>query len=244
MGKVCTKCSIEKPTAEFSKMKSSKDGFQYVCKECNLKYIAENLASRKEYLTKYYLANKNIVTIKGKQYRDLHRQEIKERDKKYRDTNKEIINENSKKYYLKNKDIYSKKGAEYYQQHKDQVAQYNAKYRQDNKEKLKDYTRNNRGKVNAKVNRRRSRKLMATPIYTNDFFIEEIYDLASRRTNTFNIPFVVDHIIPLQGKNVSGFNIETNLQILSVGDNCKKSNKFSPEEYSETQKKFHHIYLV
>jgi recombinational DNA repair protein RecR len=91
MGKVCTKCNIEKPTAEFSKMKSSKDGFQYVCKECNLKYIAENLASRKEYLTKYYLANKNIVTIKGKQYRDLHRQEIKERDKKYRDTNKNII---------------------------------------------------------------------------------------------------------------------------------------------------------
>lgn len=43
--------------------------------------------------------------------------------------------------------------------------------------------------------------------------------------------FVVDLIIPLQGKRVSGLHIANNLQIITERENAIKSNKFNEEEF-------------
>jgi 5-methylcytosine-specific restriction endonuclease McrA len=39
----------------------------------------------------------------------------------------------------------------------------------------------------------------------------------------------VDHIIPLQGKNVSGLHVPENLQVIQGSLNIKKGNRFDNE---------------
>jgi 5-methylcytosine-specific restriction endonuclease McrA len=64
----------------------------------------------------------------------------------------------------------------------------------------------------------RAAKYLQTPIWANLEHIKSFY---------INCPegMVVDHIIPLRGKNVSGLHVEYNLQYLTISENCKKQNK-------------------
>lgn len=75
-------------------------------------------------------------------------------------------------------------------------------------------------KNNAYTAVRRANKIKATPSWANLDKIKEIYS---------NCPegYHVDHIIPLQGVNVCGLHVETNLQYLPATENLSKNNKFS-----------------
>ncbi len=66
---------------------------------------------------------------------------------------------------------------------------------------------------------RKIRKLCATPDWANLENIKEIYK---------NCPkgYHVDHIVPLQGKNVCGLHVENNLQYLTAKENIQKGNSF------------------
>lgn len=66
---------------------------------------------------------------------------------------------------------------------------------------------------------RKARVKQATPIWADLDAIRDMY---------YNCPkgFHVDHIIPLNGYNVSGLHILENLQYLSKQENLKKSNKY------------------
>lgn len=61
-----------------------------------------------------------------------------------------------------------------------------------------------------------------TPKWAN---LEKIKEIYINRPNGCH----VDHIIPLQGNNVCGLHVETNLQYLSAFENISKGNKFLGE---------------
>jgi hypothetical protein len=56
--------------------------------------------------------------------------------------------------------------------------------------------------------------------------IAAIYAEASHLTRTTGRVYVVDHIIPLKGRMVSGLHVESNLRIIERMENAKKSNKW------------------
>lgn len=87
----------------------------------------------------------------------------------------------------------------------------------------------NRGKHNAYHTLRNLSKIQRTPKWLtkeNLLEIEVFYKKAQELTNKTKIKYQVDHIVPLNGKNVSGLHVPGNLQILTQKENIKKFNNF------------------
>lgn len=113
---------------------------------------------------------------------------------------------------------------------------HQVKYRVANSEKLAardaKYAKANPGKINAKTARRHAAKLQRTPPWLTKeqrAEIEAIYVLCAERTRVTGVPHAVDHILPLQGRTVSGLHIAANLQIITASENCQKHNKYVQE---------------
>lgn len=77
--------------------------------------------------------------------------------------------------------------------------------------------------------KRRAKKLQRTPPWANMRAILVFYEEAARLTAETGAPHHVDHVIPLQGRLVSGLHVETNMQILTGVDNIRKRNRFEVE---------------
>ena len=80
--------------------------------------------------------------------------------------------------------------------------------------------------INAK---RRAKLLKAAPSWLTAEQLEEIrkiYAVAEQRTARTGIHHHVDHVVPLQGKNVSGLHVPWNLQVIPAAENLRKRNKF------------------
>jgi hypothetical protein len=77
--------------------------------------------------------------------------------------------------------------------------------------------------------KRKATILQRTPrwLTEDDFWmIEQAYDLAKLRTEMFGFEWHVDHVIPLQGKKVSGLHAPVNLSVIPGAENCRKNVKF------------------
>ena len=89
--------------------------------------------------------------------------------------------------------------------------------------------KNNLPKFAAYEAKRRAIKMQRTPTWLTEddnWMIEQTNEFAALRTKMFGFAWHVDHIVPLQGKLVSGLHVPWNLQVIPAVENIAKHNKF------------------
>lgn len=103
------------------------------------------------------------------------------------------------------------------------------------KEKKKAYYTSEHGRrlYAARTAKRRAEKKRATPPWLTTEQIDQIkkFYLICPKGHE------VDHIVPINGKNVCGLHVPWNLQILTKEENCRKSNSHEDLSYANTQTK-------
>ena len=82
----------------------------------------------------------------------------------------------------------------------------------------------------AKTAKRNAGAKQATPAWADQKKIRAIYKAARMLTELTGVHHHVDHLVPLNGKTVSGLHNEFNLQAIPAIENLKKHNKHWPDK--------------
>ena len=158
---------------------------------------------QKEYQRQYRLANKEKASLYQKEYRLKNKEKLLAYKKTWVIDNQDRVRESSTNRYIAKKE---------------NIKSY-----------VSMYKKANPAKVTAWNAKRKAAKIQRTPKWLSDIDLERIetqYRLAEILTRLHNKPWHVDHIIPLQGKLVSGLHVPNNLQVLIGSENCSKQNNF------------------
>lgn len=158
----------------------------------------------------------------GRRYYQEHKEAFKEYREKNKDKRNAYNREYQKKYRENNKDKENARTLAWYHKNFEKIKE--KKYARD-----KEWRSRNKGIINFHTNKRYTVRKQRLPIWLteeNKLQIKAMYMLASSLTKTTGIQWHVDHIIPLQGKNVSGLHVPENLQVIQGSLNNMKSNKF------------------
>jgi len=131
--------------------------------------------------------------------------------------NKEKQLKAQKEWYARNKDKEKERHQKIYKENKDRILEVNREWRSKNSHKMLHYTR-----------KYQLSKIQRTPKWlTEDHLvqIEAFYLYSKMLSDALGVQYHVDHIVPLQGENVSGLHVPWNLQVITASENMSKHNK-------------------
>jgi len=142
----------------------------------------------------------------------------------------DVTREPSRRRYWENKEsraVYNKK---YYHSKKNEKVE-------ENRQRARDWYYNNRAKAISRIRERTLKQKTATPDWLTEEQkqqVESFYEHAKDCSVVSGEVYEVDHIVPLQGENISGLHVPWNLQVLPRDVNRAKSNKYDPDSPSST----------
>lgn len=97
------------------------------------------------------------------------------------------------------------------------------------KRKMAEWQKNNRALCNKIGARYRASKLRRTPDWLSPedlIKMQEEYMIAKKLEDITGDKYHVDHIVPLQGADVSGLHVPWNLQVIEASENLSKGNRY------------------
>lgn len=223
MLKQCTKCQQWKPTSEFHKNKSRKDGLNSWCKSCAIdnahKWYQENTDRALEIARKWALA---------------HLDKVKEAQRKWLKNNPDKKREHSlkatHKWRAKHPEQSLEIGRRWKANNPDRVRDYTRRYLVENPDKVREsqsrYDKNHRDRRNANLHNYRARKKGNGGKITSQEWqwLKEFYNntcLCCCRQEP-EIKLTLDHVKPLK---LGGKNIIQNAQPLCRSCNASKGAK-------------------
>jgi hypothetical protein len=196
---------------------------------------AKNKEKIAAYEKEYKEKNKTAIAARAKAYVEKNKAIVLQKKKEYHAKNKERINAKSLAYFYENKKRLNKAALEYYHANKDERIVKQGIWREQNRDASrqasKNWAMNNQDKVIANIAKRRAAKMQRTPIWLTEEHrkqIEHIYLEAKMREIETGVRHHVDHIIPLQGKLVSGLHVPNNLCVIPATENIRKRNHYQP----------------
>ena len=248
--KTCSKCGAEKEIGEFYLSPRGKPLAE--CKACskarsrasvlaNPERVAANqkrfheLHPEKaaEYAKKWQAENHEQVRATQNAWRRANPEKRAATESRQRAANPERYREKKARYYAKYCDVLKAKVAARAKVIPEKIAAASARYYRMNPEKWAGCSKRWREKFPekhaARQGKRRAHKLQATPVWANEFFMSEAYDLAKLRTKMLGFKWEVDHIVPLKSKLVCGLHVENNIQVIPAVENRSKSNRHWPD---------------
>jgi hypothetical protein len=254
MYKVCKKCNEDKSVEAFNKNPRRKDGLGDLCKPCMAEYRKaykekhhQRILDRQK---QYRNANKEKIRETKKQIyeRNLKAETIARRSaakakkvlaeqgKKLCNTCKQVLPFSS--FYALNKKLNTTQNRckvchkVWFEQNKEYIYARKSKWLANKPTEYRDaWGRNNRDMRNSRTQMRRAARIQRTPCWLTEndkALIQRKYTLAQTKTESTGERWVVDHILPLQGKLVSGLHVPANLRVIKESTNLRKSNKFVP----------------
>ena len=190
---------------------------------------AEYRAANREKIRAYHTAWRNAdlpgYNAKAAAYREANREKIRLQKAAYREANREKL----RAYPSANPAVRRAAEVEWVKANAKKKYAINAKWRAANPDKMRKVTNAWRA-INPERRRvyraaRRAKKLQAQPRWLTFEHRAEILRWY-RRARAEGLE--VDHIVPLQGKNVSGLHVPWNMQLLTPIDNARKGISYDP----------------
>lgn len=202
--KTCTKCSLEKNTNEYRFDKNYKDNLFSWCKSCETEY--------------------------ARNYRNKNNDIVKSRIKNWTEKNPDKVKAKRTRFYSKNiqthiipesklcKGCNSTKSSNQFGRCKINKDGLTYKCTDCNNMRARETYRRLKPKILAASRTFALIRHNRTPKWAN---LEKIKEIYKNRPEGYH----VDHIIPLNGKDVCGLHVENNLQYLTAKENLSKGNK-------------------